>query len=317
MANNQVQKVEEKQKSITDVVLGRVNALKDNKELITPPNYSPENALKSAYLKLLETKDKNKKNALEVCTTHSISNALLDMVIQGLSPAKNQCYFVVYGNQLQLMKSYLGTIAVAKRLNGIKDVKAHCIYEGDEFELGYDYKTGNISIEKFKPNFDKMDFAKMRGAFAVITGENGVIHTEAMNMTQIENAWTQRFSGKLTDTHIKFKDEMAKKTVINRACKRYVNTSDDSDLLVGAFNNTLEVNEEDIIESNDYQVEEEIQEKANKTTLSIEEPTPTAEYQYKEKSPSKAKEKEPVTMQVPVDEIIEQSTFAEDEECPF
>ena len=29
---------------------------------------------------------------------------------------------------------------------------------------------------------------------------------------QIESAWTQRYGAKVSDTHIKFKDEMAKKT---------------------------------------------------------------------------------------------------------
>lgn len=310
---NQVQRKEEKQKSITDIVLGKVNALKDKNELLTPKNYSPENALKSAYLKLIETKDKNKKCILESCTTASISNALLDMVVQGLSPSKNQCYFIAMGNQLKLMKSYLGTVAVAKRLDGIKDVKAHCIYEGEEFSLGYEYETGNIVIDKYQPNPDKFDFAKMKGAFAVIVGENGILHTEYMNMLQIQSAWDQAPGRGQTNSHIKFKDEMAKKTVINRACKRYVNTSDDSDLLIEAFNNSLEVDNESVIESNDYQVSQEIEENANKTVLTIEEPTPTAEYQYRESTSSK--EKEPV--QVPIDEIIEQSTFAEDEECPF
>lgn len=315
MANNQVQQLEEKQKSITDIVLGRVNALKDNNELLTPKNYSPENALKSAYLKLLEIKDKNKRCVLESCTKASISNALLNMVIQGLSPAKNQCYFVAYGNQLQLMKSYLGTVAATKRLDGIKDVKAHCVYADDEFSLGYEYDTGNIVIDKYQPNPDNVDFTKMKGAFAVIVGENGILHTEYMNMSQIQSSWDQGYGGGNTNAHIKFKDEMAKKTVINRACKRYVNTSDDSDLLIEAFNNSLEIDNEDVIESNDYQVSQEIEEKANKTVLTIEEPAPIAEYQYNEKSSSKVKESVPT--QIPVDEIIKQSTFAEDEDCPF
>ena len=33
---------------------------------------------------------------------------------------------------------------------------------------------------------------------------------------------------------------MAKRTIINRACKMYFNTSDDSDMLIEAFNETGE-----------------------------------------------------------------------------
>ena len=37
-----------KDKNITDNVLGRVHAMEKNKQIFFPPNYSPENALKSA-----------------------------------------------------------------------------------------------------------------------------------------------------------------------------------------------------------------------------------------------------------------------------
>ena len=59
-----------------------------------------------------------------------------------------------------------------------------------------------------------------------------------MTKKEIETAWSQsKTSGAVQK---KFPQEMAQRTVINRAAKRYINTSDDSDLLVQAINNSTE-----------------------------------------------------------------------------
>jgi recombination protein RecT len=256
------------EKSITDDVLSRVNQLKEKNELLTPTHYSPENALKSAYLILSETLDKNKKLVLQSCTKSSIANTLLDMVIQGLSPAKKQCYFVAYGNRLQLMRSYMGTVAVTKRLKEVKDVKAYCIYEGDEFETTFDLDTATIKVTKFNPKFKNIDIKNINGAFAVIVGYEGVLHTEIMSMAQIRNSWNQGQAKGKSMAHENFTEEMAKKTVISRACKLFANTSDDSDLLIEAFNNTdREIN---TTEETDKEVTQEIEEKANSKELDFE-----------------------------------------------
>jgi len=128
MSNEIINKDEEKElmeikkmvdKNVADFVLSKIQKLQSNGEIYFPNNYSPENALKSAWLKLQETKDKNDKPVLQSCTQISIANALLNMVVQGLNPMKNQCYFIPYGNQLTLMRSYFGSIAVAKQFGEI------------------------------------------------------------------------------------------------------------------------------------------------------------------------------------------------------
>jgi len=233
------------EKNISDGVLNRVKELEKDGALQFPPNYSYSNALKSAWLMLQETVDSNKKPVLQTCTKESIANSLLDMVVQGLSPVKKQCYFIAYGGKLQLSRSYMGTVAVTKRLKGIKDVKAYCIYEGDEFETEFDVLTATIKITKFNPKFENVDITKIKGAFAVIIGEDGPVHLEIMSMAQIKAAWNQGFAKGNSGAHKNFTDEMAKKSVINRACKMYANTSDDSDVLIEAFNNTTENDSKD------------------------------------------------------------------------
>lgn len=64
-------------------------------------------------------------------------------------------------------------------------------------------------------------------------------------------------------THKDFTQEMAKKTVINRACKRYLNSSDDGSLLMHHVNRADEIFEE-------AEIEAEIEENANKELIDIE-----------------------------------------------
>lgn len=257
------------EKNITDNVLARIKDFQSKGDIALPKNYNCANALKSAFLILSETVDREKKPVLQSCSKESICNALLDMCIQGLSPAKKQCYFVPYGGKLQLTKSYLGNIAAVKRLKGVKDVKAYCIYEGDEFEQTFDLDTATLKISKYNPKFENIDITKIKGAFAVVIGENGPIYTEVMNINQIKNAWNQGAAKGNSGAHKNFTDEMAKKTVINRACKHFVSTSDDGDLLVDTISRTNEYDPEDIIEVTHHEVKEEIQESANKEVIDI------------------------------------------------
>ena len=251
-----------KEKNMSDNVLNRVKELQKENNLQCPANYSYQNALKSAWLILQETVDRDKKPVLSTCTQLSVANCLLNMVVQGLSPAKKQCYFIAYGKQLQLMRSYMGTVAVTKRLNAVNDVKAYVIYDGDEFETEYNIAAATLDITKFNPKFENIDNTKIKGAFAVVLGPDGPIYTEIMNIAQIRMAWSKSKTG--GQVHKDFGEEMAKKTVINRACKMFANTSDDSDILIGAFNSS------DVdIETNDSNVENEIKEKANSKEIDI------------------------------------------------
>jgi len=187
------------------------------------------------------------------------------MVVQGLSPAKKQCYFVAYGDKLQLMRSYMGTVAVTKRLKAVSDVKAYCIYDGDEFETEYNIDTATVNITKFNPKFENIDNTKIKGAFAVVIGPDGPIYTEIMNIAQIKMAWSKSRTG--GQVHKDFAEEMAKKTVINRACKMFANTSDDSDILIEAFNDSDK--EYELGETIETNVQAEIKVKANTKEIDI------------------------------------------------
>ena len=179
------------QKDVVDSVLAKINTFEENGELKLPANYSAPNALKSAWLILQDAVDKNNQPVLVSCTRESIANSLLSMVVQGLSPVKNQCYFIPYGKELQLQRSYLGTLAVAKRVGGVKTAVANCIYEGDKFVYSIDPETGLKKIVEHTQDLENLDADKVKGAYAILTTEDGRTIVEIMNMGQIRKAWMQ------------------------------------------------------------------------------------------------------------------------------
>jgi len=255
-------------KNISDNIFKRVSALEQSGGLNFPANYSYANAIKSAWLKIQATEDKNKKPALTVCTKESIANALLDMVIQGLSPMKNQCYFIVFGNTLTLMRSYFGTIAVTKRLAAVTDAFANVIYEGDNFQYAILPESGDKKIIQHEQHFSNINPGKIIGAYAVILRKDSTPYVEIMTIDQIRKAWNQGAATGSSPAHKNFPEEMAKKSVLNRGCKIFFNTSDDSDLLIEAVNRTT-ANE--YLPENDYEetVQHQIEENANKIELDV------------------------------------------------
>ena len=207
-----------------DVVLSKVAKFQELGELRIPKDYSPANALRSAWLILTDHKDQ----PLAKCSKESVANSLLNMVVQGLSPMKKQCDFIVYGNKLSLQREYHGTIALARRYSEMKDVYAQIIYEGDIFEYAIDKSTGRKSIIKHEQEFKNIDNAKIKGAYAIVVFNDGTSNLEIMTKAQIQKAWEQGPMKGQSPAHKNFPDEMSKKTVINRACKLLISGSDDS-----------------------------------------------------------------------------------------
>lgn len=195
-----------------------------------PKDYNVMNSLTGAYLIMKETTDKNGKCILESCSQASIANSLMDMCTLGLNASKKQGYFIAYGGKCQFQKSYFGNITLARR-NGLKKINAEIIYEGDTFK--YHIEKGRKVIDVHEQDFMNIDNDKLIGAYAVAIMDDGSEEVEIMNINQLKKAWNQRTGGLKEDassTHMKFKDQMAKKTVINRLCKIIGNTSTDGNI---------------------------------------------------------------------------------------
>lgn len=267
---NQVAVVE---RNIVDSVATRVRQFESKGELTFPANYVPENALKSAYLVLQETVDRNKKPVLQSCTNASIANALLSMAVQGLNPDKKQCYFIAYGDKLLLQRSYFGSMHVAKTVDPtIEDIYAAIVYEGDGFE--YEIKHGKQRVTKHTQSLENVNKNNIIAAYATVLYKDGREVSTIMTFDQIKESWSQspmkpvdeKGNIKPFSTHGKFTEEMAKKTVINRACKPIINSSSDSNI-VAQFAKKIDS------ELAEAEVQAEIEENANTEYLDFNENT--------------------------------------------
>ncbi|SMB97999.1 recombination protein RecT [Thermanaeromonas toyohensis ToBE] len=257
-------------KDTVDLVAAKVQEYLRRGEINLPPDYSPVNALKSAWLILQNTVDREKRPVLQTCTKASIVNALMDMVIQGLNPAKQQCYFIAYGNQLVCQRSYFGTMAVAKMVNpDIADIVAEVVYEGDVFT--YKLDRGKKIVTNHEQKLENINPKKIKAAYAMVINHNDeVIATEIMTIDQIKQAWRQspihpvdeKGNIKPGTTHDKFTAEMCIRTVINKVCKPIINSSNDAQLL-RAVRRSEEIAAE-------VEAEQEIAENANQQVIDIE-----------------------------------------------
>lgn len=274
-----------------------------NGQIHFPGNYSPQNALKSAFLVLQETLDRDKKPVLQTCTKESIAYSLLNTVIQGLSPAKKQIYFIPYGNKLSAMRSYHGTKAVVKRLTNVIDINAEVIYSNDIFEM--QIVSARKVVVKHEQNFQNIDSSKIVGAYCIIEykdkNNEKQEYIEIMNKQQIDKAWSKSKTG--ASVAKEFPEDMCKRTVINRAAKHFVNTSDDSDLLIDAFHKSSGAEFEDTVQN-------EVVNNANKEVFDgdfeeVDETKPEPQTKNKEKKePKKAVKKEAETTTEKANELF-------------
>lgn len=248
-----VKKIDEKK---FELIQDRILELEDT-GLKFPPNYSPQNAARSAWLILQETQTRDKKPVLEACSQTSIANALLKMVTLGLNPIKKQGYFIAYGDKLEFQPSYQGTIATAKR-HGLKKVTANLIYDGDEFNYSIT-EDGSIKVTGHKQSFQSLS-KNIIGAYAVTVMESGDMDTTIMTIEEIKKAWQQGATNGNSPAHKNFEGEMAKKTVIGRACKTIINSSDDAELFQEQDQSPVEAH-----------VNQQIQDNANKKEITFEE----------------------------------------------
>ncbi|MFZ2809432.1 MAG: RecT family recombinase [Desulfosalsimonadaceae bacterium] len=251
-------------RTVADAVAKKVDEFIKNREIDLPASYSVGNALKAAWLILQETVDRNKNKALDVCTKDSIANAMLDMVVQGLNPIKNQVYFIVYGKTLTAQRSYFGSMAVAKMVQPEIDEFAYAaVYDGDTFK--YSIKNGKKTVVEHEQEFGNVDKKNIVGAYAIALDKAGdPIRSEIMTIAEIKQAWDQspmhpvdaKGEVKADSTHGKFTADMAQKTVVNKLCKQIVNASSDKALLLERMNRAADL-------SDRAEAEAEIEEQAN------------------------------------------------------
>lgn len=242
---NAVEKISKKE--LIAGVGDSLKALQAEGKITFPKNYNPQNALISAGLILTRITGKDDVPVLQCCTKASIQEALLTMCKQGLNPDKNQCYFIPYGNKLQLQTSYMGKMAIAKSVRpDIKEIIATVVWSGDAFE--YKIERGRKIVTKHEQKIENCDSDKFIAVYCEIIGmDDNIIHTEIMTEKEVLASWSMS-KMKTNGAREKFTGEMVKKSVIGRACKYIINTSDDSNLVAQSFKSNQAENEAEAFE---------------------------------------------------------------------
>jgi recombination protein RecT len=219
-------------KDISSLVMKKIDAMTEAGELLLPKDFAPQNALKAAYFKLTENLD-GKGALIDKCDKASVAEALYKMVVYGLSAQKNQCYLIAYGTKLTLHISYMGNLKTAKQYNPhIAEIKARAITKGEDFEFKFQTETGKVEILKHMQTLESIGSKDIIGAYSLIYYKDGSFEVgDIMNFEQIRQSWNQGAMKGGSPAHKNFPDEMSKRTVINRTCKRLINTSSDAILM--------------------------------------------------------------------------------------
>lgn len=223
----------QKLKNTTLSVQGEIDKYCKEGKLNLPVNYSAGNALKQFQLKVQDDEK------LMSCTQASLAKAMLDMCVLGLNISKTQCYCIPYGNKAQLSVSYLGKVAIAKRIDPtIETITGRVVKEGEDFDFD-DTDDGYSIIKKHKRTLASMNSKNIIGAYATICYNDGKPNKSLiMTFNRIKESWKMSPAKPIDNegniksgsTHDKFTEDMAVRTVIAAICKPIISTSDDSDL---------------------------------------------------------------------------------------
>ena len=228
----------EEKKSALAIASVQIAGYINKGSLNLPDNYSVGNALKEAWVIIQSTVNSDRKPALQVCTQDSVVLAMMDMAIQGLSPHKNQCYFIVYGDKLACQRSYFGDMALAKCVLPGLEFYYNVVREDEEFIQ--EFTQGKNTIQHRRGiSTDK----KIIGAYcgAILNGvDRGA---DVMDIERIKKSWSMSKTYKTdnaADPHNKFDDEFSLRTVIRHYCKPIIAASDDSELMKAVLRQEIE-----------------------------------------------------------------------------
>lgn len=180
-------------------------------ELALPGDLNRERFIQNAVYVL------NNNTMLQKCSKASLAKGILRGAYLGLDFANNEAYLIPYGNEATFQTSYKGEIKYVKKFSTrpIKNIKAEIVREGDVFER--EEENGEVTY-KFKPV--PFNGNPVAGLFAVCEFEDGGLLLEEMSKDQINevrNGYSKQANG---NTWKKSWDEMAKKTILRRLCKR-------------------------------------------------------------------------------------------------
>ena len=225
------------------------NLKKPEMAIAVPKGYNIGNEVSSLIFAISQVKDKDGRSALEICSPAQVMNEVKDCIVQGLSVSKKHVYPIIYGGQLSLQRSYYGTLAALSYMFPYLQVYANVLYEGDEYDLitddlmGFTYVT---NVRSKIENHDKPIIAAYGNIIDTRTKER--VYGLVMSWNEIQKNWAKsKTPPEKNSVQKDFPQEMAKRTLINRMCKMFVNSGANTNTeQVGAFNRLTEAEYVDV-----------------------------------------------------------------------
>ena len=262
------------EKNISDKVFNQINVLQNEQGLVLPKGYNVSNALKSAYLTLAS-------GGLLNTDQTALAQALLDMCIQGLTPAKRQCYFINYGGKVNMMRSYFGDRSVCINAGIVEEIQANIIYQDDVVNVNYVNDRMTVEHTTNWANFEK----PIIGAYAWAILPDGTKIYDIMTISRIKKSWSMSKNTTNNKLQNNYTDDACKRTVIRHLAKNLFNSSGDNEVITRSYNETTENEydnkrefqnatieevkdvQEQVNASQEFKVDDEIEENGNDANL--------------------------------------------------
>ncbi|MEY4673856.1 MAG: hypothetical protein RL148_1640 [Planctomycetota bacterium] len=167
----------------------------------------------------------------------SLLGACMKAAQDGLLLDGREAAAVIFGGKggarVQYMPMLGGLLKKLRNSGELASIAAHVVYDTDQFS----YELGDHESITHKP-FLGVNRGKPIAVYAIARTKDGAIYREVMSLADVEkvrNVSRAKDSGPWTQ----WWDEMAKKTVIRRLCKR-LPSSADLDAVIASDNETFE-----------------------------------------------------------------------------
>lgn len=184
------------------------DAVKQQLALVLPKHLTADRMARVALTSIMKTPK------LGLCSPESLLQALMLCSQAGLEPDGRNAHLIPYGDQVQVIFDWKGLVSLAKR-NGIQNIAAEIVCENDTFEWHRDGEGLHFK--------HRIEFRKPRGnmfAAYCIWKDGSQFDGEVMTIEEVEGIRKRSRAGNAGPWVTDF-NEMAKKTVIRRASKKW------------------------------------------------------------------------------------------------
>lgn len=192
-------------------------AMVDRKELALPSNVSVESFRNAAIVAVQDNP------AILQCEPATVMKSIRTIAAAGLVPDGREAAIVPFSGKAQAMPMVFGLIKMARRSGDVKDIRAHIVYQNEFDQERFSYVVGDEETLKHEPILFGEKGAAV-ACYAIARLKDGTIVREFMDAEQIEkirkSSPQQRNKAQPAGIWQQWTDEMWKKTVIRRLCKR-------------------------------------------------------------------------------------------------